>query len=142
MKTTPQQYAQALYEAVHETKDETAVLDNFVKILAQNGDLGKFSEIDVEFRKLKLESQGIKEAEVTVAKETTVNKTIIDELNQIVRTASGGPSSGKRTALSGIEIKTSIDESIIGGVVVRVDDTLIDASVRTQLNNLNNSLKS
>ena len=40
------------------------------------------------------------------------------------------------------EIKTRVDESIIGGVVVRVDDTLIDASVRTQLNNLNNNLKS
>lgn len=129
MKLTSQQYATALFDAISETAENhhDKVLDNFVKILAQNGDLGKFEEIDAEFRKLKLESQGIKEAEVTVAKEVELNHTIITELNKAV--------SGK------LEIKTRIDESIIGGVVVRVDDTLIDASVRTQLNNLNNSLK-
>ena len=129
MKLTSTQYAAALFDAVSETAphDHDKVLDNFVKILAQNGDLGKYEEIDNEFRKLKLESQGIKEAEVTLAKEAQMNHAIIEELNKIVK--------GK------LEIKQKIDESIIGGVVVRVDDTLIDASEKTQLNNLNQSLK-
>jgi F-type H+-transporting ATPase subunit delta len=129
-KLTSSQYAQALFEAVSETAphDHDKVLDNFVKILAQNGDLGKYEEIDAEFRKLKLLSQGIKEAEVTIAKEVEMNSSLIHKLNEII---------GNK-----VEIKKKVDESIIGGVVVRVDDTLIDASVRTQLNNLNNSLKS
>lgn len=128
-KITSTQYASALFDAVSETAphDHDKVLDNFVKILAQNGDLGKYDEIDVEFRKLKLSSQGIQEAEVTVAKEVELNHSIITELNKAV--------SGK------IEIKKKIDESIIGGVIVRVDDTLIDASIKTQLNNLNKELK-
>jgi F-type H+-transporting ATPase subunit delta len=128
MKLTSQQYAQALFDAVSETAphDHDKVLDNFVRILAQNGDLGKYDEIDAEFRKLKTESQGIKEAELTVAKKTELNHTIIAELNKVI--------SGK------LEIKQKIDESIIGGVVVRVDDTLIDASVKTQLDNLNKEL--
>jgi F-type H+-transporting ATPase subunit delta len=130
MKITSKQYAEALFDAVSETAphDHDKVLDNFVKILSQNGDLGKYEEIDTEFRKLKLESQGIKEAEVTVAREAEVNNTIIAELNKVV--------SGK------LELKKKIDESIIGGVIVRVDDTLIDASVKNQLNNLNSELKS
>lgn len=130
MKITSSQYAQALFDAVSETapKDHDKVLDNFVRILAQNGDLGKYDEIDAEYRKLKLESQGVKEAEVTVAKDSEINSGLIHQLNEII---------GKK-----VEIKKQVDESIIGGVVVRVDDTLIDASVRTQLNNLNNSLKS
>jgi F-type H+-transporting ATPase subunit delta len=129
-KITSKQYAEALFDAVAETAphDHDKVLDNFVKILAQNGDLGKYDDIDSEFRKLKLESQGIKEAEVTVAREAELNHTIIAELNKVVK--------GK------LELKQKIDESIIGGVVVRVDDTLIDASVRNQLNNLNHQLKS
>ena len=51
-KLTSAQYAQALYEAVHETnpKEHDLVMDRFVKILAQNGDLGKYDEIDAEFR--------------------------------------------------------------------------------------------
>jgi F-type H+-transporting ATPase subunit delta len=134
MKLTSQQYAQALFEATTETnpKDHDKVLDNFVKILAQNGDLGKYDEIDAEFRKLKLESQGIKEAEVTVAKESEINRSLIEQLNSVA----------EATGLhSKLEIKQKIDESIIGGVIVRVDDTLIDASIKTQLNNLNKQLK-
>lgn len=129
MKLTSQQYAQALFDAVAETdpKDHEAVLDNFVRILKQNGDLGKYEEIDAEFRKLKLASQGIQEAKITVAKDIEINHTIISELNKAVN--------GK------LEIKQKIDESIVGGVVVRVDDTLIDASVKTQLDKLNQSLK-
>ena len=133
-KITSQQYATALFDAVSETAphDHDKVLDNFVRILAQNGDLGKYDEIDAEFRKLKLESQGLKEAEVTVAKNTEINHTIVKQLNDVVQ-ASG--------LLTKLEIKHKIDESIIGGVVVRVGDTLIDASVKTQLSNLNNALK-
>lgn len=129
MKITSQQYATALFDAISETAphDHDKVLDNFVRILAQNGDLGKYDDIETEFRKLKLSSQGIQEAEVTVAKEAEINQTIIHQLNQVV----GGK----------LEIKKKIDENIIGGVVVRVDDTLIDASVKNQLNNLNQDLK-
>ncbi|MDE2312298.1 MAG: ATP synthase F1 subunit delta [Patescibacteria group bacterium] len=130
MKLTSQQYAQALMEVIGETnpKDHDKVLENFVRILAQNGDLGKHEEIEREFRKLKLSGEGIKEAEVTLAKEVEINHTIVNELNQAV----GGK----------LEIRKKVDESLIGGVVVRVDDTLIDASIKTQLNKLNQSLKS
>jgi len=128
-KITSTQYATALFDAISETAphDHDKVLDNFVKILAQNGDLGKFDEIDEEFRKLKLGSQGIKEASVTVAKDVEMNSNLIHSLNEIIGTK--------------VEIKKQVDESIIGGVVVRVDDTLIDASVKTQLRSLNNELK-
>ncbi len=130
MKITSQQYAQALMDAVNETnpKDYDKVLDNFVKILSQNNDLAKYEEIEAAFRKLKLSAEGIKEAEITIAKDIEINHAIIKELNQAV---------GNK-----LEIKKKVDESLIGGVVVRVDDTLIDASVKTQLSNLNNSLKS
>jgi len=128
MKFTSQQYAQALYDSVHETnpKDHDLVMDRFVKILAQNGDLGKHGEIEMEYKKLEMKEKGISEAQVTVAQEMNVNSTIINELNQVVK--------GK------LELKTKVDAGIVGGVIVRVDDTLIDASVKTQLNNLNRSL--
>lgn len=128
MKLSSQQYAAALYDAVHETQDHDVVLDNFVKILAQNGDLSKQDEIEIEYRKLEMKEKGIVEAQVTVAREVNINSTIVNELNEIVK--------GK------VELKTKVDEGIVGGVIVRVDDTLIDASVKTQLNDLNRELKS
>ncbi|MCL5666697.1 MAG: ATP synthase F1 subunit delta [Patescibacteria group bacterium] len=134
MKFTSQQYAQALYDAVSETnpKDHGLVMDNFAKILAQNGDLGKFPEIEAAYKKIDREAKGIKEAEVTVAREMELNQQIIKELNNAVQ-ASG--------LSSQLEVKKKVDESIIGGVIVRVNDTLIDASVKNQLENLNKSLK-
>jgi len=128
MKFTSKQYAQALFDAVQETnpKDYDLVMDNFVKVLAQNGDLNKHTEIEDTYGRLDREAKGISEAEVTFAKEH--NEDMMKELNKVVQ--------GK------VEFKTKIDEGIIGGVVIRVDDTLLDASVQTQLKNLNQSLKS
>lgn len=130
MKFTSQQYAQALYDAVHETnpKDHDMVLDNFVKILAQNGELSKHSEIEKEYHILEMKEKGISSAEVTVAKDIEINSTLINQLNEII---------GNK-----VEIKKKVDEGIVGGVIVRVDDTLIDASIKTQLENLNSQLKS
>jgi F-type H+-transporting ATPase subunit delta len=39
-----------------------------------------------------------------------------------------------------LELKKKIDESLIGGVTIKVDDTLIDASVKSQLDKLKNTL--
>ena len=130
MKLTSQQYAQALYDAVHETapKDHDLVMDRFVQILAQNGDLNKHSEIEAEYKKLESQAKGFRQAEVTVAREAELNHAIVDELNKI--------------AGSKLEIKQKVDAGIVGGIIMKVDDTLLDASVKTQLNNLNQSLKS
>ena len=129
-KFTSKQYAQALYEAVHETnaKDHDVVLDNFVKILAQAGDLNKYPEIEKEYHLLEMKEKGVSSAEVTVAKDIEINSGLIGQLNEII---------GNK-----VEAKKKVDEGIIGGVVVRVDDTLIDASIKTQLENLNSELKS
>lgn len=129
MKLSPQQYAQALYEAVSETnpKDHDAVLDKFVKVLAQNGDLNKYSEIEKAYHVLENKQKGISAAEVTVAHEMELNSGIIKDLNNIV---------GQK-----LDIKTKVDEGLVGGLIIKVDETLIDASVKTQLNNLNSSLK-
>src|SRR6185436_9260892 len=97
MKFTSTQYAQALYDAIHETdpKHHDVVLDRFVQILAQNGDLNKHGEIEQEYKKLEMGSKGIKQAEVTVAREAELNKGIIDELNKIAGTK--------------LDIKTKVD---------------------------------
>ena len=128
-KLTPKNYAQALYDAVHETaaKDHDLVLDNFVKILAQNGDLGRYGEIETEYHLIEMEQKGIKQANVTVARDMEMNSGLLDQLNKIV----GGKA----------ELKKQVDSSLVGGVVIKIDDTLIDASIKTQLKNINNTLK-
>lgn len=148
MRLTSQQYAQALYDAVSQTAphDHDKVMDKFVKILAENGDLGKHQEIENEYKRLDMQAKGIKEAEVTAARDIEFNSGLIDELNRIINHGLTDRSPEALAKGDGafhkLEIKKKIDEGIVGGVIVKVDDTLIDASVKSQLNKLNQELKS
>src|SRR4051812_43028719 len=103
-------YAKALYLALSETgpKDHDKVLDNLVKVLVENGDIGLYDAIELEYKKLAMDAKGIKEVEVTTAQDVHIKKDLIAYLNKHV---------GKD-----VEVKHKIDESLIGGVVIRVDD--------------------
>jgi F-type H+-transporting ATPase subunit delta len=126
---TAEQYAKALFEAVSEVKpeDQDKVLDNFVKVLSSNGDLNKYDKIETEYKKLQLAAQGIKQVELTTARAGIDEKALIAELNRIV---------GEK-----VEIRHKVNENLIGGVVVKVDDTLIDASIKNNLERLKKDLK-
>lgn len=124
----PQEYAQALYEAVSETRpeDQDKVLDNFVKVLSENGDIRMYQEIEDEYRKIEMKAQGIKQVQLTTAHAFDAEK-LIPELNKII---------GDK-----YKLEHNVDSEIIGGVVLRVDDTLIDASVKNNLIKLRKEIK-
>ena len=130
MKFTAKNYAHALFESLSDTnpKDADKILDNFVKVLAENNDLRLFEEISSEFHRLELQKKGIKEVEITSA--SPINKEneqmILHELNKIVK--------------GDFEVKKKIDEKIIGGVMIQVDDKMLDATVKNQLEELKKDL--
>jgi F-type H+-transporting ATPase subunit delta len=130
MKLTAHQYAKTLHESLQDTnaKDHDKVLDNFAEALALNNDLSMFPEISEEYERLDKASKGITLAEVTSAKplDKATEKEVLDRLNKIAR--------GK------VELKKKIDENVLGGVVIRMEDTLIDASVKKSLEDLKNNL--
>ncbi len=123
MKYSAQQYAQALYEALSEArpKDYDRVLDNFVKVLSEYGDIGEYDKIEEAYKEVSEKGQDIKSVQITTARETDA-KSILKELNEIV---------GKNP-----DVRTKVDENLIGGVIIRVDDSLIDASIKNSLNQL------
>ena len=130
MHFSPRHYAQALADSLEGTdpKDIDLILNNFTEILAANGDVGKFKEIEGEFEKLTLERKGVKLANVTSAHPLSekTERDIVHELNKIVK--------------GDLELKKKIDQKILGGVVIRMDDQLIDASVKGSLNSLKEEL--
>lgn len=130
MKFTHKQYAQALFEAIADTapKDQDKVIENFIEILKQKGDLPEYERIIAAYEIYDKEQRGITEVEITTAGDTKLSKPILDELNKLI---------GKD-----IEIKEKVDSGIIGGIVVRAGDTLIDGSIKNQLNQLRQDLES
>jgi len=130
MKYSAKQYSLALMQSLQDTspKDQEKVLDNFVKVLAENNDLRLFDQIEQEFHKLDLAKQGIKQVEVKSAHPLNKEneRAILEQLNKLVK--------GK------VELKKEVDERLIGGVVIRMEDQVIDASVKNQLEQLKENL--
>lgn len=130
MKFNHRQYAQALHEALADTapKDQDKVIENFIEVLKAKGDLAEYEKIIAAYEVYDREQRGVTEVEVTTAEGSTkVNKSLIDDLNKIVG--------------SDIEVKEKVDSNLIGGVVIRAGDTLIDASLKNQLDQLQKNLK-
>ncbi len=128
MKITVRQYAIALYESLQEVmpQDQEQVLNNFVKLLAEAGQLAEWERIESEFLAHEQKVTGRITAELTFARQQSVERKVIDELNRII---------GQH-----VEIRKKVDAKIIGGVIIQTEDQRIDASAKRQLDNLKKSL--
>lgn len=128
MKFSVTQYAQALHQTLGESKpgDNDRVIDNFIRILNTNGDLPYYEAIIQEYERIDREERGITEVEITTAGNVAISKETVQALNNAVD--------------GDIELREKVDESLIGGVIVKIEDTMIDASVKGQLNKLKDKL--
>jgi len=103
---------------------------HFLGLVNQKGRLALFSSISLAYDDLLQEQQGIIEVDVTVAQALS-SKELEDVAKKVSDTL-------KREAV----VHQYVDESIIGGLVLRVQDQLIDGSVRGQLTAMRRKLLS
>ena len=108
--------------------DVSPLIVNMVSLMAVRGDIGAFSEVYSTFQELANEHRGIAQAEVTSA------VPLDDARRERIRT-SLADITGKE-----ITMTESIDPEIIGGVVARVGDQLIDGSTRTRLRSMRDQI--
>jgi F-type H+-transporting ATPase subunit delta len=97
---------------------------NFLKLLVQNNRLTLISAIAKIFEEYKAESEGYVDVEVTTAyafsKEEKQNFT----------------STLEKKLSKKVHMNVTVDKSLIGGVLVRAGDRVIDGSIRGQLQQL------
>lgn len=101
---------------------------NLVKLMAENGRLQLMSDVLEQYEVARAKAENKVEAEVTSAFELTTEQT--DELVKTLKNKLG----------CDITLTTTVDESLIGGVVIKAGDTIIDASMKSQLDSLALSL--
>ena len=94
---------------------------NLVKVLADARRLAILPEINNLFEQLKAEAEGVIEVTVTSAYELAADQQ-----------AAISEAMAKRLGRK-VEITSDIDDSLIGGVVIRAGDSVIDASVKGRL---------
>ena len=97
---------------------------NLVKLLAENHRLGVTAEITEQFETLKAEAEKTIEAEVIAATElgSAQQALITDKL--------------KARLGCEVSLKCTVDESLMGGAIIKAGDLVIDGSVSGHLNKL------
>ena len=102
---------------------------NLIKLLVEYKRLSILSEITLLFEELKDKDEGVIEAEIIMADQP--DKKMVENLLKSL----------EKRFNKKIEGRVVIDKSIVGGTKIIVGDTVIDASVRGQLDNLAYTLK-
>lgn len=103
---------------------------NFVNLLAENKRLVLLSAISEQFDALKANQEKTLNVEVTSAYE--LSSETLDKLADSLKTR----------LQRDIILNTNVDQSLLGGAVIRTDDTVIDSSVRGKLVKLAESMNS
>lgn len=114
----------AIVDAVTKGKiSELTVL--FSRLLINKGREAYLPEVIVSFIDQYKQQKGIHTVKLTTAVPVTedVKKQIIGQVQ-------------KQTNLSNIELKATVNEEIIGGFVLEIGDTLVDASIAYDLNKI------
>ncbi|MFA6382815.1 MAG: ATP synthase F1 subunit delta [Parcubacteria group bacterium] len=132
MKITAIQYANTLYELTDgKTKQEVdGVVAGFLKVLRKNNQLKMAGKIIEKFSNLYNQKNGIVEAEVTSRE--ALSKDVGNKLRNYVST---------KYKAKEVVIKNKIDEGIKGGIIIKVGDEIVDASISGKLRSLKSSLE-
>jgi F-type H+-transporting ATPase subunit delta len=94
---------------------------NFVRVLAQSGRLAVVAEIATMFEALRAEAE--KSAQVTVSSAFALN----DDQQQKIAAAL------KVRLGRDIKLSCNVDKALLGGIVIRMGDKVIDGSASTRL---------
>ncbi len=101
---------------------------NLLKLLAENDRLDALGEISAQFDELKAEREN--KVRVTLVSASAVDGATTDRIAKAL---------GEKLGRS-VELELELDESLIGGAVIRAADMVIDDSLRTRLTRLAGTL--
>lgn len=114
--------------ALARDKSFMAPFANFIKLLAENHRLFLVSGITQLFKEMVTEHEKILQAQVTSA--LKLDEAFLHNLNQTLNKKLGKT----------VKLHTQIDPNLLGGLIVRVGDLVLDGSVRGELSRLQQAL--
>jgi F-type H+-transporting ATPase subunit delta len=103
---------------------------NFLRVLAANKRLPLLVEIREIFEKLKADQE--RSVDVTVVSAYALENEAEQSLTRVL----------SKKLERDVKVETEVDESLLGGVLIRAGDLVIDGSVRGRLNKLSEAMNS
>ena len=106
------------------------MVQNLISLLVARGSVGVVGDVYDNYTRLVDIAKGRQRVELTSAVELEDNK--IDKIKIFV----------EGLVKKEVVIHTSVDESILGGIVIQIGDQLLDGSTKTQLEGLRKQVRS
>ena len=123
-----QQLAELIIDVAGDQLDEQG--QNLVKLLSRNDRVTVIADINQQFMVLRDDAEQVIEAQLITAAE-------VDEAQKQRIEVALSSRLGKK-----IKLEASVDESLIGGAIVRAGDWVVDGSVKAQLQDLIGAISS
>ncbi len=125
----PAELREKVMAGIVKSMDVDTVMGNFLNLLVEKKRADILPEIAEEFKIMVDEAQNISHGTVISAVELSdeLQGKIQDTLEKLT---------GKK-----VELTTSVDPAIIGGMIAKVGDLVLDGSIKTQLAGLKESIK-
>jgi F-type H+-transporting ATPase subunit delta len=127
MKISTKQYAQAMFDltAGQDKKEATKTIAEFVRVLVLNNHLSRAQEIINEFEKLTDAKDNVVRAKVQSAKE--LENDSLDSVSSFIKEV---------TRAEKVVLEQEVKKDLLGGVIVRYGDRVIDFSLRNKVREL------
>lgn len=132
MKIKPKQYALALLESIDGKKENEikGIVGEFARVLVNNNHTSQLERIIDYFGILYNRQRGIVEADIISAHK--IPSRTINELKSCVLGWSGS---------SKAEVRQHLDPGLLGGVVVKYSDRIIDHSLRSRVDSFRRAMR-
>jgi F-type H+-transporting ATPase subunit delta len=125
----PLEVRQKVMARIGESAQADGIMTNFLNLLIEKKRADILPDIAEEMQVLVDRDQNISHGSITSA--IDLDQTLLDKIQATLEKLTG-----KKVILA-----TQVDPSIIGGIVAKVGDMVLDGSIRAQLNGLKESIK-
>lgn len=127
---TPMVKRVAIVHALGDALQLDPLVVNFCKVLVEARRVDCWDSLVKAFARLTAKAAGLVKVEVTTAV-PLVGKEITDRLSQALA----------HLTKKNVDVQLAVDDALIGGAVVRIEDTIYDGSIATGLRRLKQKLK-
>lgn len=118
-----------LFKTVLDSLEMSNVMKTYLNLIFSKQRFNQIRAISEYFNKLADELHGIVRADLVSARELSSDS--YDQIRQALAKMTGKE----------VVLETSLDPEIIGGIVTKIGDLVLDGSIKTQLKNMRESLK-
>jgi len=124
MKINTNKYAEILKEALGDKNNEESslIFSNFVKLLAKNNQLRYSSRIINKLKDLYNKESGT--IEVEAISKTKLSEEMIDSIGKLFK---------KNAGVNEVNIENKINEKMLGGIILKTNEEIMDGSVDKQV---------